>query len=75
MDHMTKEGHPKLVRKCSYPLTAPACVTRVYTSLAVLDVVPAGFRVVDMVPGLSFDELQRRTEAPLVQDEPATKAV
>lgn len=68
MDHMTKEGQSKLVRKCSYPLTAPACVTRVYTSLAVLDVVPAGFRVVDMVPGLSFQELQSRTEAELVVD-------
>lgn len=68
MDHMTKEGQSKLVRQCSYPLTAPACVTRVYTSLAVLDVVPAGFRVVDMVPGLSFQELQSRTEAELVVD-------
>lgn len=75
MDHMTKEGRPKLVRQCSYPLTAPTCVTRVYTSLAVLDVVPAGFRVVDMVPGLTFDELQSRTEAPLVQDGPAAKGI
>jgi 3-oxoadipate CoA-transferase, beta subunit len=68
MDHMTKEGQSKLVRKCSYPLTAPACVTRVYTSLAVLDVVATGFRVVDMVPGLSFQELQSRTDAELVVD-------
>jgi 3-oxoadipate CoA-transferase beta subunit len=68
MDHMTKEGQPKLVRKCSYPLTAPSCVTRVYTSLAVLDVVPGGFKVVDMVPGLSFQELQSRTGAELVMD-------
>jgi 3-oxoadipate CoA-transferase beta subunit len=68
MDHMTTEGQPKLVRKCSYPLTAPSCVTRVYTSLAVLDVVPGGFKVVDMVPGLSFQELQSRTGAELVMD-------
>lgn len=73
MDHMTKEGQSKLVRQCSYPLTAPACVTRVYTSLAVLDVVPAGFRLVDMVPGLTFEELQSRTDAPLVMDESAMK--
>jgi 3-oxoadipate CoA-transferase beta subunit len=66
MDHSTKDGKSKLVRKCSYPLTAPACVKRVYTSLAVLDVVPAGFLVVSMVPGLSFDELQSRTDADLV---------
>ena len=68
MDHMTKEGQSKLVRQCSYPLTAPACVTRVYTSLAVLDIVPAGFKVIDMVPGLSFAELQARTDAPLLAD-------
>ena len=67
MDHTTKDGRPKLLRKCTYPLTAPACVSRVYTSLAVLDVVPEGFRVVEMVPGLSFNELQARTEAQLVQ--------
>jgi 3-oxoadipate CoA-transferase, beta subunit len=73
MDHVTKEGRPKLVRQCSYPLTAPASVTRVYTSLAVLDVVAAGFRVVDMVPGLTFEELQARTEAPLVMDGPAAR--
>jgi 3-oxoadipate CoA-transferase beta subunit len=69
MDHTTKDGRPKLVRKCSYPLTAPRCVTRVYTSLAVLDVVAEGFRVVEMVPGLSFNELQARTDALLVRDE------
>ena len=69
MDHSTKEGKSKLVRKCSYPLTAPNCVKRVYTSLAVLDVVPAGFRVVGMIPGLSFEELQSRTEADLVRDD------
>jgi 3-oxoadipate CoA-transferase, beta subunit len=68
MDHNTKDGKPKLVRKCSYPLTAPSCVVRVYTSLAVLDVVPGGFRVVSMVPGLSFEELQSRTDADLVLD-------
>jgi 3-oxoadipate CoA-transferase beta subunit len=66
MDHTTKEGRPKLVRKCSYPLTGPHCVTRVYTSLAVLDVVPQGFRVVEMIPGLTYEELQARTEAELL---------
>lgn len=69
MDHVTKDGRPKLVRKCVYPLTAPTCVTRVYTSLAVLDVVPAGLPVVEMVPGLSFEALQSLTEADLIQGE------
>lgn len=66
MDHTTKDGRPKVVRKCSYPLTAPGCVTRIYTSLAVLDVVPQGLRVVEMVPGLSFETLQALTDAELV---------
>ncbi len=65
MEHTTREGQPRLVRRCSYPLTAPAAVSRVYTNLAVLDVTPEGFRVRDMVPGLTLAELQARTEAEL----------
>ena len=64
MEHNTRSGEPRLLRRCSYPLTAAACVKRVYTELAVIDVNPEGFKVIDMVPGLSFDELQARTEAP-----------
>jgi 3-oxoadipate CoA-transferase beta subunit len=66
MDHTTKDGRSKLVRKCSYPLTALAAVSRVYTNLAVLDVTPRGFAVVEMAPGLNLAELQARTDAPLV---------
>jgi 3-oxoadipate CoA-transferase beta subunit len=65
MEHTTKTGESKLVRKCSYPLTAPRAVTRVYTNLAVLDVTPDGFVVRDIVPGLGFEALQARTDAPL----------
>ena len=65
MEHTTKDAQPRLLRRCSYPLTAARCVSRVYTNLAVLDVTPQGFSVVDMVPGLSFGELQARTEARL----------
>jgi 3-oxoadipate CoA-transferase beta subunit len=65
MEHNTRSGEPRLLRRCSYPLTAAACVKRVYTELAVIDVTPEGFKVIDMVPGLSFDELQVRTEATL----------
>jgi len=67
MDHTTKDGTSKLVRKCSYPLTAVGAVKRVYTNLATLDVTPDGFRVVSMAPGLSFEALQARTDAPLRQ--------
>ena len=64
-EHTTRDGAPKLVASCSYPLTAAGTVSRIYTNLAVIDVTPRGFRVRDMVPGLSFDALQARTGAPL----------
>ena len=65
MEHTTKGGGARLRRVCSYPLTAKGVVRRVYTDLAVLDVTPDGFLVIDMIDGLSRDELQARTEAPL----------
>ncbi len=66
MEHLTKTGQSKLVAACSYPLTGIACVSRIYTDLAVIDVTPAGLKLVDSVTGLSFDELQRVTGAPLI---------
>jgi 3-oxoadipate CoA-transferase, beta subunit len=65
MEHTTKTGESRLVRRCSYPLTAVGVVKRVYTNLAVLDVVDAGFVVRDMIPGLTLDALQDVTDAPL----------
>jgi len=66
MEHTTKDGQARLLDRCTYPLTAAACVTRVYTSLAVLAVTPGGFRVLDMVAGLDLATLQARTAAPLL---------
>jgi len=65
MEHVTKKGEPKIVEACAYPLTGVRCVSRVYTDLAVIDVRPEGLRVIDMVDGLDFAELQRLTAAPL----------
>ena len=65
MEHNTRSGEPRLLRRCTYPLTAKACVARVYTELAVIDVTERGFIVTDMAPGLTLEELQQRTEAPL----------
>jgi 3-oxoadipate CoA-transferase beta subunit len=65
MEHVTKNGEPKIVKQCSYPLTGMACVNRIYTDLAVIDVTPNGLLVKEMVAGLSFDELQALTDAPL----------
>ena len=65
-DHQTKLGESKIVRECSYPLTGMACVNRIYTDLAVLDVTKDGLRVLEMAPGLSFEALQAATDAPLI---------
>jgi len=65
MDHQTKSGESRLVRRCTYPLTALGVVKRIYTNLAVLDVTPDGFTVREMVEGLTLDALQKVTDAPL----------
>jgi 3-oxoadipate CoA-transferase beta subunit len=65
MEHLTKGGESKLVPACTYPITGVACVSRVYTDLAVIDLTPDGAKVIDMVEGLSFDELQKVTAIPL----------
>ena len=67
MEHLTKSGESKLVETCTYPLTGLACVSRVYTDLAVIDVGPRGARVVDMAEGLAFDQLQAVTAIPLAR--------
>jgi 3-oxoadipate CoA-transferase, beta subunit len=63
--HTTKDGRPKLLPHCTFPLTAARVVDRVYTDLAVLDVAPDGFLVREMAPGLTRDELQGLTAAQL----------
>ena len=65
MEHLTKSGDSRLVRRCTYPLTALHVVKRVYTNLAVLDVTDQGFAVREMAPGLTLDALQKVTDAPL----------
>ena len=67
MDHCSKDGKSKVVQRCALPLTAVGVVKRVYTDLAVIDVTPRGFELVDMVEGLSFESLQARTDAKLHQ--------
>ena len=69
MEHTSKDGRPKIVERCGYPLTGLSCVTRVYTNLAVLDLVPGrGFVVREMAPGVGFDTLQERSAARLHLD-------
>lgn len=64
--HCTKDGQPKLVSECTYPLTGVGVVDRVYTDLAVIDVTPKGFQVVELHAGATFDYVQERTGAPLI---------
>lgn len=65
MDHVTRDGRPKLVAACSYPLTAPRCVARVYTDLATIEVTAEGFLARDLCPGLTAEALQAATGAPV----------
>ncbi len=65
--HCTKNGEAKLVERCTYPLTGRGVVTRVYTELAVIDVTPAGFSLVELSPGVEFEYVQARTGAPLLR--------
>jgi 3-oxoacid CoA-transferase subunit B len=65
MTHTTKDGEPKLVESCSYPLTARGVVSRVITDLAVIDPTADGFVVVDRAPGVTLEQLRAATGAPL----------
>ncbi len=67
MEHVTKTGEPKLVERCSYPLTGVACVRRVYTDLAVIDLGAPGATVRRRADGVSLAELQAVTGFPLVE--------
>ncbi len=66
MELQTKSGESKIVEHCSYPLTGVACVSRIYTDLAVFDVTPQGLRVIDMAEGVSLESLQQITGLPLL---------
>ena len=62
---MTKKGEPKLLKRCTMPLTGVGCVTRVYTSLAVIDIEAGHFVLREKLPALTFDDLQAVTGAEL----------
>jgi 3-oxoadipate CoA-transferase beta subunit len=65
MEHVTKSGEPKLVERCSLPLTGLGCVARIYTDLAVIDVTPHGLQVRELAPGCDLAAVQARTGARL----------
>jgi 3-oxoadipate CoA-transferase beta subunit len=67
--HTTRDGEAKLVESCTFPLTGLGVVDRIYTDLAVIDVVDEGFQVVELSPGVSFEYVKERTGAELIPHE------
>jgi 3-oxoacid CoA-transferase subunit B len=65
MSHLDKNGAPKLLENCSLPLTGVACVDRVVTDLATLDITAKGFELVEVAPGHTADEVRQNTGAPI----------
>jgi 3-oxoadipate CoA-transferase beta subunit len=63
--HCHRDGRPKLVERCSYPLTGAGVVNRIYTDLAVVAITPEGFEVIETAPGVSLEAVAARTAAPL----------
>lgn len=63
--HSTKQGEPKLVEQCTFPLTGLGVITRVYTDLAVIEITDQGFQLIELSPGVEFDYVQERTGAEL----------
>jgi 3-oxoacid CoA-transferase subunit B len=68
MMHANRAGESKLLKKCSLPITGVGCVKRVVTDLAVLDITPDGFRLIERAPGVSVEEIKNATEGRLVID-------
>jgi 3-oxoacid CoA-transferase subunit B len=66
MDHTSKSGESKVLKRCTLPLTGAGVVNRVITNLGVLDVVPGGLRLVELAPGVTEADLRAATEATLV---------
>jgi 3-oxoadipate CoA-transferase, beta subunit len=65
-EHTTRNGEPKIVAACTYPLTGKGVVDRIYTNLAIMDVTPAGLVARKIAPGLDFGAVQEKTAAPLM---------
>ena len=68
MDHVARDGSPKLLEKCELPLTGKGVVQRIITDLAVIDVTPEGFKLIERAPGVTVEEIVDKTQAKLIVD-------
>jgi 3-oxoacid CoA-transferase subunit B len=68
MEHVSRKGEPKILQSCTLPLTGKACVHRIISDMAVLDVTDDGLRLVETAPGISVDEVRNATAAELLVD-------
>ena len=66
MQHINKAGESKLLKKCALPLTGVKCVKKIVTELAVLDIIPKGFRLLERAPGISIEQIKNATEGSLI---------
>lgn len=66
MQHINKSGESKLLKICALPLTGVKCVKKIVTELAVLDIIPEGFRLLERAPGISIEQIKNATEGNLI---------
>jgi len=66
MEHVTPAGHPKILEACTYPLTAKGCVDVIVTNYALIEVTPKGLLLKEAIPGVSAEDVQKMTAAPLI---------
>jgi 3-oxoacid CoA-transferase subunit B len=66
MEHVSRKGEPKILNACTLPLTGVACVSRIITDYAVMDITPAGLKLVELAPGMTVEAVQAVTEPRLI---------
>ncbi|MEM9077837.1 MAG: 3-oxoacid CoA-transferase subunit B [Bacteroidota bacterium] len=66
MMHTNKAGQSKLLKQCTLPLTGVGCVKKIVTNLAVMEVIPEGFKLLERAPGISTQEIEKATEGNLI---------